>query len=88
MESSLLAIRTVIANDWPRMNYYKGEILKGITVCWCRTIEDSESRDLQEFRRLLTTTLKALKVALKDNDDDLAEVQEVLECDTRLRGLL
>ena len=89
IESSLHALQTVILNCWPRIGHYNREILQGIAVCWCRIVSEGAESPMPEHSfTQLVNTLKILKAALKDNKDELEEIQKILECDCRLVGLL
>ena len=88
IQSSLYTLQAVIINDWPRIGYYRGEIFKGITMCWCRILnENSQSPESRYTQHQLVGTLKILQAALRDDEDALMEIREALKCDTRLRGL-
>lgn len=70
------------------MSYYRGDILKGITACWCDIQEDGRvSEQFEDIRVVLKQDVELLKAAL---DADMASIQEIddfLDSDARLSGL-
>jgi len=88
LKASAVTLQAIILNDWPRIAYYRGEILKGITACWCTIQEDGRvSEQFEDIRVVLKQDVGLLKAAL---DADIASVQEIddlLGNDTRLSGL-
>lgn len=85
--ASVKALQTVILNCWPRVPYYKGEVLRGISVCWVRLVDDDRELDSGEAKTALQGTLKMLRAILVDDQDALDDIERVLRCDSRLLGL-
>ena len=88
LEASINAMEVVIINDWPRIAYYRGEILRGLTICWCR-INDQESISIElvKVQESLKRLLRVLTSALKGNVDAMKEYQILIDSDDRLRNL-
>ncbi|MCJ1250460.1 hypothetical protein MMC30_007688 [Trapelia coarctata] len=88
LKASALALQAIILNDWPRIAYYRGDILRGITACWCGMQDDGRtSKEFEDIRVVLKQGVGLLKAAL---DADVASIQEIeglLGSDTRLGGL-
>lgn len=81
------AIQTVIRTCWPRMTKWKGEVLKGLTLCWLQA-DELESGDAQMLRQGLRDTARLLHAALGDAgrwDEDCANL---VDADDRVRDLL
>lgn len=89
LQISIKALETVMFNDWPRIMDHRGEILKGLTVCWCRIKEEeSASEELESVQRRLERSVRLLTLLVRKDVDITAEYQELIECDERLRDLL
>lgn len=71
------------------MSYHKGEIMRGLLICWCRIKDcEVESRELLQIQQAIEIAMRLLKVALK-NDVDVGEDYRILvDSDPRLRDLL
>ena len=83
------ALQVIILNDWPRIECYNAEILKGLTICWCRSQESKNpSNHVPEVQSAIRTTLDLLKAAI-DNEAETAKTYEFLVAsNARLRNLL
>ena len=82
------ALQTIILNCWPRILPYAGEILKGVTVCWCRISEEPGQDVFDEATAVLRDLLDLLKATLATNEAMLKDVATVLESDERLQDLV
>ena len=83
------AISAVIVNDWPRAAYHRGEILEGLTVCWCRIREEEAlSTQLEMVKESIRRTVTTLTAALKESVDVEEEYKMLVDSDGRLQGLL
>ncbi|MCJ1358690.1 MAG: hypothetical protein MMC33_008690 [Icmadophila ericetorum] len=68
--TALSAFSTVILNCWPRIPFYRGEILKGTCVPWLRAQEDESSRErlspvedeIKEVLSLLRATVENVAI--------------------------
>ena len=94
LQSALQAIETIIVTNWPRIAYHRGEILKGLVVCWCRTEEEEEeeeenhSAELEKVRAKLRECVKLLTAVLERDVDVKPEYRLLIESDNRLEQLL
>ena len=59
------ALQFVILNAWPRVQFWEGEILKGVTVCWVRVLEDMENEADNENKKALEEVKDELKVCVE-----------------------
>lgn len=86
---ALDAIGTVVVTDWPRVVYHRGEILKGLVICWCKIEEeDEQSKELERVRAKIRECVTLLNGVLKCKIDVEAEYQPLIESDNRLEQLL
>lgn len=81
------ALQSVILNGWPRMTHNKGEVLKGLTLCWIH-IHDEHSKEIDDLRNELRRTVMMLRDAVGKEDDIRADFAELIDADRRLEGLL
>jgi len=85
--SSNKTLQAVILNGWPRIRFYKGEILKGLAVCWCRTADEPDMDQRLDIRLGLQRTLALLLAAVADDHDAIEQIEKVLQSDPRLPSL-
>lgn len=89
LQASVKAVQTIIIADWPRIAYHRGEILKGVTICWCRIADiEAPSQELKEVRVSIAQTVQLLTCVLTGNVKVLQEYQILIDSDSRLRDLL
>ena len=71
------------------MAYHKGEIMRGLLICWCR-IKDSEveSRELLQIQQGIENAMRLLKAALQSDVDVGEDYRILVDSDPRLRDLL
>lgn len=88
--SSIKALQSVVLNAWPRMEVYKTEVLKCITLSWIRMHEESgDGNEFGEIKDECKLTVQMLRDALGEDVGELeAEVAELINVDKRLEGLL
>lgn len=74
---------------WPRIPYYRGEILTGLTVCWSR-IEEQKIRpkELGILQQHLESTVNILTAVLARLVNVPEEYQVIIDSDKRFRRLL
>ena len=85
--ASAKAVQTIILVCWPRISHYAGDILKGVTVCWCRVGEEPDSDALEDVRSALKDILRLLRATLASEEDALRDIDTVLKSDDRLKEL-
>lgn len=85
--SGVKALQSVILNGWPRMAANRGEVLKGLTLCWLQTYDSTES-GIEEIRKEAQVTVRMLKDAIGDDNGIEADVQSLVAADGRLKALL
>ena len=75
--------------DWPRISHHRGEILKGITTCWCRIGEDEvQSEELNEVRKSIEKAVQLLTCVVTGSTKMVEEYENLVDSDSRLRDLL
>ena len=89
------AVRTlgdVVRMAWPRMEGWKGEVLKGLCLAWARIEEEgrSEENNFQDLMANMKQCIAMLDKALRmDGKGGLEKDAETLgDADERLHGLL
>ena len=89
LQASVEAIKTTIVTGWPRIAHYRGEILKGMIICWCRIgDEDVQSQDLNAVRESIEQVVQLLTCAVAQNVKIFEEYQTLVDSDGRLQNLL
>ena len=80
-----------MVNGWQRIAIHRGEILRGLTVCWCRIVgQDKESEELKETQERVEEAVRVLTSLIK-SDVNISigeEYQTLIENDGRLQELL
>lgn len=89
LEASIKALEAAMVNDWPRITNHRGEILRGLTVCWCRIKdEETRSRGLRKVQESIERSVRLLTLLIKKDVDAAPEYQMLIDCNDRLRDLL
>ena len=89
LQASIKAITTIIVVCWPRIAYHRGEILKGLTICWCRVVDEkAQSPELKEVQESIEQAVQLLTCITTRNVDIVKENQALIDSDSRLRVLL
>jgi len=94
--SATNALQAVLANAWPRVYLWRGEILKGLCGCWINAseeqLDDMTKQGLKLSVQMLVNAVDATAEhgKLEENTDvDIrVELMKLVEADTRLGGLL
>ena len=82
-------MEAIIVNNWPRISYHRGEILKGLTICWCRIKDQGEvSREVEKVQESIEKVVRLLTSVLKADVDVVEEYRILVDSDARLRDLL
>ncbi|KAF2238931.1 poly A polymerase C-terminal region-like protein [Viridothelium virens] len=82
------ALQTVILNCWPRMAFWRGEVLKGVTICWLRIAEENRSdAQLTAVEKELQKTVQMLAAAVEQDIEIDSEFQQLVAADERLERL-
>ena len=89
LQASAEAIKTTIVTGWPRIAHYRGEILKGVIICWCRIKDEYvQSQELNAVRESIEQVMQLLTCAVAQNARIFEEYQTLVDSDRRLRHLL
>ncbi|MCJ1477733.1 hypothetical protein MMC13_006406 [Lambiella insularis] len=87
--AAALALQCLILNAWPRMSYYRGEVLKGLTLSWCMLNEDHRRSDeLSRVRDVLRQNAALLREVLGKDSETMQEVYQLLHAVPQLDKLL
>ncbi|CAO2654688.1 Nn.00g114210.m01.CDS01 [Neocucurbitaria sp. VM-36] len=72
--ASLTALQSVMANAWPRVGGYRGEMMMGLCLCWGRCVEErkkgvnQELEDVMKQIKEMVTMLDAVMQAIEEDD--------------------
>lgn len=89
LQASVKAIQGIIVAAWPRIARHRGEILKSITICWCRLDDEkAQSEELKAVQISIEQTVQLLTCAVTQDFDLVEECQSLIDVDGRLRDLL
>ncbi|KAK4574883.1 CCA tRNA nucleotidyltransferase, mitochondrial [Recurvomyces mirabilis] len=80
------ALQAIILSCWPRIAEYRGEVLKGLALCWIN-IAKLDRPGAESLRVELKETVKILRAALRDEVDFRAEGAVLVAADSRLADL-
>ena len=82
-------MQTIIVTDWPRIAHHRGEILKGLAMCWCRIAdEETQSQELVAVRGNVEQAVQLLTYAVTPDSKLVDEYQTLIDSDSRLGDLL
>lgn len=93
LEQALLALQSAMLNAWPRISAHRGEIFKGLCVCWVRIGEEEELKGeveaLRGARKELEACAEMLLAILKTDEavNFKTEVSNLAEADQRVASL-
>jgi len=89
LQASVKSIRAIIVTAWPRVAYHRGDILQGLTICWCRIEEqETESEELRIIKEDVKDTVRLLTVVLEMDVNVAEDYRQLIDSDNRLQGLL
>lgn len=77
--------KVIIVNSWPRMAFHRGEVLKGLTVCWINL--SKEDSDHADTKASLKEAAVLLQTALQNEVDIDKEFKELIATEKTLEGL-
>ena len=77
--STISSLSTLILNCWPRVPFYRGEILKGICVLWLRIQKEEDSNEgLGAIKDQIRKLLSLVKVTVESAGIDWMEESAML----------
>jgi tRNA nucleotidyltransferase (CCA-adding enzyme) len=78
--SAASGLRSLVLNAWPRASVHRGEIIRGICLCWARGEEEEvEGKSLEEIRSKLKEVVDILHIIFERD----AEINVVWESEKR-----
>ena len=92
--SAARALQAVMLNAWPRISEHRGDVLKGLTLCWLgQTDERTAAREadvtaVAELNKELKTAVEMLRGALGNASGFEEDCATLITADKRLGGLL
>ncbi|TKA83181.1 hypothetical protein B0A55_00719 [Friedmanniomyces simplex] len=91
--AGIQAMQAVILTCWPRMHEYRGEVLKGLTLCWLRVHDEKDEEGggegvgPGELRKELRETVELLRVAVGEQVGFEGECAGLVAAEGRLGAL-
>ena len=86
LNKSIMAMQAVLLNAWPRMAEHRGEVLKGVALCWLKVVDDGGDW-AEGLREDMKETVRMLAVAIGEEIDFAADCRMLVETEPRLEGL-
>lgn len=87
LRAAITAVRTIIQTCWPRMVVHRGEILRGLTLCWLNLDKQDVAQTLP-LKQDLKDCIALLRNAIGDQVALDTEFDSLVSADVRLEGLL
>ena len=91
-------LQSVILNGWPRIAGYKGEIMRGVSVCWIRVCEEMEGKnviegeerwkELESVKQELRIVVQMLDSVFCEEFDWRAEKESLVSANGSLKDLI
>lgn len=82
-------MQVVIVHNWPRISCHRPEVLRGLTIAWCRIEDETKTReDLKRVQEMVKETTRLLASVSKDDVDVAAEYRTLIDSEPRLQCLL
>lgn len=80
----------IVLNAWPRIDYYKGDILDGLLSCWCKIIDEGAdpSHALARVRFNIEKVVRLMTAYLKTQRNIADDYRVLIASDARLKELL
>ncbi|KAK4975633.1 hypothetical protein LTR28_009066 [Elasticomyces elasticus] len=85
--AAVRALQAVVLNCWPRMGAWRGEVLKGLGLCWVRVCEGGEGEGVAVLKAEIGRVVRMLGDAVGGEWDVEAEFGVVVGGDERAGGL-
>ena len=82
--------KAVTLNVWPRVDYYRGDILKGLLNCWLKINSENAtpSHALARVRSNIEKIVRLMTSYLKTQRDIGHDYRILIASDSRLKSLL
>ncbi|KAH9845144.1 putative tRNA nucleotidyltransferase poly(A) polymerase family protein, partial [Teratosphaeria destructans] len=81
-------LRAVVLNGWPRIGGYRGEVLRGVAVCWVRLGEGEGEGELREELKVVVQVLRCVVCASEEGRREWeGDVEKLVQADGRLSGV-
>lgn len=87
VEATVLALQSVLRNAWPRMTLWRGEVLKGLCLCWTNLEKPGKEYDTARVREQMRETVQLLETVVESECDFRKECAMLAEADARLKDL-
>ena len=89
LQASVKAVQMIIVAAWPRIAHHWGEILKGVTICWCRVGDgEVQPQELKKVQDSIEQAVQLLTCLVTGNVKVVEGYRTLIDSDSRLRDLL
>lgn len=90
LEAAVQVFEAVILNVWPRIDYYRGDIIEGLSNCWREIIYESisPSHALARVRFNIERVVRLMTAYLKTQRNITDDYVMLIASDNRLKDLL
>ena len=85
--SATNALQAVILNGWPRMVVHRGEVLKGLTLCWIK-MAGKEGNEVERLRIEMKEAVNMLRSAVSNEVNFEKDCETLIDAQSKVRGLL
>ena len=79
------ALQSVILNSWPRIAYHRGEVLKGLAICWINLSRENDS--FADVKQQLQHDVRLLDAVVQNEAGIQDDFDRLIRADETLRGL-
>lgn len=89
LTSAVRAMQAVILNAWPRMKEHRGEVLKGLTICWVN-LHDMDDESVAMTKKEMKDAFQMLRLAIGSEDSEINfedECERLKKAESKLGGL-
>jgi tRNA nucleotidyltransferase (CCA-adding enzyme) len=91
LSTALTSYKAVISNGWPRIGYWRGDVLRGLCTLWVRILEEEDQEQFQDIKMQLKDIMYGLNAAVTANSEFKtqwpSELKQLLDADEDLHGL-
>ncbi|KAK1062653.1 CCA tRNA nucleotidyltransferase, mitochondrial [Friedmanniomyces endolithicus] len=88
LRAGMQALRAVALNAWPRITEWRGEVLRGLTLCWLRTEGVEDGEEVEGLREEMREVVELMRVVVGEQVGFEGECAVLVAADGRLGGLL
>lgn len=91
LDATVRAVEAVVVNVWPRIDYYRMNILDGLVGCWCKILNEevtSSNNVLIRVKSHIEKVVRLMTALLKTQRNIKDDYHHLIAIDGRLKDLL